>query len=133
VTVAALPGLGALYLAADIALSAWMLRADLRRRGRAAVVASLELVGGVCLSIPAMAYLDTHFAAAIAPTLLRILFIIGLPAVLWFGWRALRSGLRDPAQSRLPPRQRWLLLALGPGMALIASAPEIWWASLALQ
>jgi hypothetical protein len=137
VKTAVTPAWGMLYLAADVVLSAWMLRAQFRRRGRAALVAGVELLGGLCRSVPALAYLDAGFSGALDATgvrdaLLRILFGIGLCAVLWFGTRDLRAGLRNPLHLSLPPRRRWLLFALGPGMIVAASIPEVWWAGLAL-
>jgi hypothetical protein len=127
-----MPGWSALYLAGDVALSAWMLRRDFRRRGRAAVVATAELLGSVSLAVPALAYLDTDFAALLDDTALWTLFLIGMVALATTSWRDLRASLRDPRAAGLPPRRRWLLTALGPGMMLAAALPEVWWGGLAL-
>ena len=127
-----MPGWSALYLAGDVALSAWMLRHDFRRRGRAAVVATVELLGSMSLALPALAWLDTDFAALLDDAALRTLFVIGLLALTVFSWRDIRASLRDPRTAWLPPRRRWLLTALGPGMMLAAALPEVWWGSLAL-
>ena len=127
-----MPGWSALYLAGDVALSAWMLRRDFRRRGRAAVVATAELLGSVSLAVPALAYIDTDFAALLDPTALWASFLIGMVALAATSWRDLRASLRDPRTARLPPRRRWLITALGPGMMLAAALPEVWWGGLAL-
>jgi hypothetical protein len=126
----ALPVWGLLYVAGDIVLSAWMLRAGFRARGRIALLAGVELLGGVCMSIPAMSYMDSDFAAAMNDTALRILFCVGLVALLWYGRRDLRTNLRDPVYADLPPRQRWLFFLMGPGMMLAAGLLELWWASM---
>jgi hypothetical protein len=126
------PGWTALYLAGDVALSAWMLRHGFRRRGRAALVATAELLGSVCLALPALAYLDTGFAALLNDAALWCLFAPGLLALGCFGWRDIRTSLADPRTAWLPPRRRWLLTALGPGMMLAAAVPEVWWGGLAL-
>jgi hypothetical protein len=127
-----MPGWSALYLAGDVALSAWMLRHDFRRRGRAAFVATMELLGSVCLALPAFAYLDKDVAALFDDAALWSLFVVGLAALACFGWRDVRKSLADPRTAWLPPRRRWLVTALGPGMMLAASVPEVWWGSLAL-
>jgi hypothetical protein len=127
-----MPGWNALYLVGDVALSAWLLRRDFRRRGRAAVVATVELLGGVCLALPALAYLDTSFAALLDDAALWCLFVAGLAALTSFGWRDVRASLADPRTAWLPPRRRWLVTALGPGMMLAAALPEVWWGGLAL-
>ena len=127
-----MPGWTALYLAGDVALSAWMLRHDFRRRGRAAAVATVELLGSVSLALPALAYLDPDFAALLDDTALWGLFAVGLVALVGFGWRDVRASLVDPRHAWLPPRRRWLLTALGPGMMLAAALPEVWWGGLAL-
>jgi hypothetical protein len=127
-----MPGWSALYLAGDVALSAWMLRHDFRRRGRAALIATAELLGSVCLALPAFAYLDKDVAALFVDAALWSLFVVGLVALACFGWRDVRTSLADPRTAWLPPRRRWLIMALGPGMMLAASVPEVWWGSLAL-
>jgi len=127
-----MPGWTALYLAGDVALSAWMLRHDFRRRGRAAAVATVELLGSVSLAVPALAYLDEDFAALMNDAALWTLFVLGLAALVGFGWRDIRASLVDPRRAWLPPRRRWLLTALGPGMMLAAALPEVWWGGLAL-
>lgn len=127
-----MPGWSALYLAADVALSAWMLRHDFRRRGRAALIATAELLGSVCLALPAFAYLDKDVAALFDDAALWTLFVVGLAALACFGWRDVRKSLADPRTAWLPPRRRWLVTALGPGMMLAASIPEVWWGGLAL-
>jgi hypothetical protein len=127
-----MPGWSALYLAGDIALSAWMLRGDFRRRGRAAVIATAELLGSVSLAVPALAYLDTDFAALLDDSALWALFLIGMVALVITSWRDIRASLADPRTAWLPARRRWLLTALGPGMMLAAAIPEVWWGGLAL-
>ncbi len=127
-----MPAWSALYLAGDVALSAWMLRNDFRRRGRAGINATLELLGSVSLALPALAYLDEDFAALMNDAALWSLFAIGLAALVVFGWRDIRASLVDPRTAWLPPRRRWLITALGPGMMLAAALPEVWWGSLAL-
>ena len=127
-----MPGWSALYLAGDVALSAWMLRHDFRRRGRAALIATAELLGSVCLALPAFAYLDKDVAALFDDAALWSLFVVGLVALACFGWRDVRKSLADPRTAWLPPRRRWLITALGPGMMLAASIPEVWWGGLAL-
>jgi hypothetical protein len=127
-----MPGWSALYLAGDVALSAWMLRRDFCRRGRAAVIATAELLGSVGLALPALAYLDKDFAALLNDAALWWLFALGLLALACFSWRDIRASLADPRTAWLPPRRRWLLTALGPGMMLAAALPEVWWGGLAL-
>ncbi|KQV52267.1 hypothetical protein [Massilia sp. Root335] len=127
-----MPGWTALYLAGDVALSAWMLRRDFRRRGRSAAIATAELLGSVCLALPALAYLDTDFAALLDDAARWSLFTLGLLALGCFGWRDVRASLADPRTAWLPPRRRWLITALGPGMMLAAALPEVWWGGLAL-
>lgn len=127
-----MPAWSALYLAGDVALSAWMLRHGFRRRGRAALVATAELLGSVSLALPALAYLDADFAALLDATALWALFLIGMVALVLTSWRDIRASLSDPRTAWLPPRRRWLLTALGPGMMLAAAMPEVWWGGLAL-
>jgi hypothetical protein len=127
-----MPAWSALYLAGDVALSAWMLRHDFRRRGRAALVATAELLGSVSLALPALAYLDADFAALLNATALWALFLIGMVALVLTSWRDIRASLSDPRTAWLPPRRRWLLTLLGPGMILAAALPEVWWGGLAL-
>jgi hypothetical protein len=127
-----MPAWSALYLAGDVALSAWMLRHDFRRRGRAALIATVELLGSVCLALPAFAYLDKDVAALFDDAALWTLFVAGLVALACFGWRDVRASLADPRTAWLPPRRRWLITALGPGTMLAASIPEVWWGGLAL-
>jgi hypothetical protein len=127
-----MPAWRALYLAGDVALSAWMLRHDFRRRGRAAFVATVELLGSVSLALPALAWLDADFAALLDAPALWTLFAIGLVTLVATSWRDIRASLRDPRTAWLPPRRRWLLTLLGPGMMLAAALPEGWWGGLAL-
>jgi hypothetical protein len=127
-----MPGWSALYLAGDVALSAWMLRQDFRRRGRAAVIATAELLGSVCLALPALAYLDTDFAALLDDAALWCLFAVGVATLACTSWRDIRASLADPRTAWQPPRRRWLLTALGPGLMLAAALPEVWWGGLAL-
>ena len=127
-----MPAWSALYLAGDVALSAWMLRHDFRRSGRAAVIATVELLGSVSLALPALAWLDEDFGALLDGAALWTLFALGMVALVCFGWRDIRASLRDPRTAWLPPRRRWLITALGPGMLLLAALPEVWWGSLAL-
>ncbi|NIA54026.1 hypothetical protein HAV22_10255 [Massilia sp. TW-1] len=127
-----MPGWSALYLAGDVALSAWMLRDEFRRRGRAAFVATMELLGSVCLALPAFTYLDKDVAALFDDAALWSLFVVGLATLACFGWRDVRKSLADPRTAWLPRRRRWLITALGPGMMLAASIPEVWWGGLAL-
>jgi hypothetical protein len=127
-----MPAWSALYLAGDVALSAWTLRHDFRRRGRAAAVATVELLGSVSLALPALAYLDEDFAALLDDRALWTLFAIGVVALVCFGWRDIRASLRDPRTAWLPPRRRWFITLLGPGLMLAAALPEVWWGGLAL-
>ena len=127
-----MPAWSALYLAGDVALSAWMLRHDFRRRGRAALVATVELLGSVSLALPALAWLDEDVAALLDDRALWALFATGLVALVCFGWRDIRASLADPRTAWLPPRRRWLITLLGPGLMLAAALPEVWWGGLAL-
>jgi len=127
-----MPGWSALYLAGDVALSVWMLRHDFRRRGRVALIATVELLGSVSLAVPALAYLDTDFAALLDGAALWTLFAIGMAALVGSSWRDIRASLHDPRTAWLPPRRRWLVTALGPGLMLAAALPEVWWGGLAL-
>ncbi len=127
-----MPAWSALYLAGDVALSAWMLRHDFRRRGRAALVATVELLGSVSLALPALAWLDEDVAALLDDRALWTLFATGLVTLVCFGWRDIRASLADPRTAWLPPRRRWLITLLGPGLMLAAALPEVWWGGLAL-
>lgn len=127
-----MPAWSALYLAGDVALSAWMLRHDFRRRGRAALIATVELLGSVSLALPALAWLDDDVAALLNAPALWTLFAIGMVTLMGSSWRDIRASLRDPRTAWLPPRRRWLITALGPGMMLVAALPEVWWGGLAL-
>ena len=67
-----------------------------------------------------LAWLDTDFAALLSETALWTLFAIGLVALASFSWRDIRASLHDPRTAWLPPRRRWLITLLGPGMMLAA-------------
>ncbi|MFS2019005.1 hypothetical protein ACEN88_20790, partial [Massilia sp. CT11-108] len=97
-----------------------------------AVVATAELLGSASLALPALAYLDEDFAALLNESALWMLFALGMAALASFSWRDIRASLHDPRTAWLPPRRRWLITALGPGMMLAAALPEVWWGGLAL-
>jgi len=103
----------------------------------AAATASAQHMHGASAPAPGVpdhfvASSDKPFAALMNDAALWPLFVIGLAALACFGWRDIRASLVDPRRAWLPPRRRWLLTALGPGMMLAAALPEVWWGGLAL-
>ena len=117
------------YLASTIGMTAWMRRAEFRRGGRAAVLASLDVLGSVSLVIPAMAYWDADIAARIADPALWVLLGCGLLALFGFAGHDTRKILRNP---QLAPRRRRMFAAITAAALLLPAAPEVWWGGSAL-
>jgi len=117
-----------LYLVGYVAVLVWTRRADWRDPAKA-VPAALDVLGGVCLSVPALAWLDTGVAAWCGDALLRVTFVIGVASLAWFTRHDVR---RAGANAQLAPRMRrrfaWITLAA----ALVGAGPDVWWGALAL-
>ena len=118
-----------LYVAGPICLSAWLHRHEFGRFA-SAFKAGLELLGDLCLALPALAYWDRGVAGWFDRTPLMVLLALGSLALLVFGWAGIRSALAD---GRLPPRRRWLVAALGSGLPMLAAVPEVWWGLIAVH
>jgi hypothetical protein len=117
-----------LYLAGYVALLAWTRRADWRARATA-VPATLDVLGGVCLSVPALAWLDEGVAAHCSDGLLCATFVLGVISLCWFTRHDVRRARVNPA---LAPamRRRFALMTLAG--ALVGAGPDVWWGALAL-
>jgi hypothetical protein len=118
-----------LYMAGPICLSAWIHRHEFRQFA-SAVKAGLELLGDVCLALPALAYWDRDVAGWFGRMPLLVLLALGSLALLLFGVAGIRTALAD---WRLPPRRRWLIAALGSGLPMLAALPEVWWGLIAMH
>jgi hypothetical protein len=123
------PAWVAVYLAGTVGMTAWMRRAEFRQGGRAAAVASLDVLGNVSLVIPALAYWDADIAARISDPALWALLGFGLLALFGFTGYDTRKILHNP---RLMARQRRILAAIAVASALLPAAPEVWWGGSAL-
>jgi len=123
------PAWVAFYLAGTVGLTAWVRRADFRRGGRAAFIASLDVLCNVGMTIPALAYWDAALAARLADWVLWVLFALGLVGMIGFTIHDGRTMLANP---RLSPRQRRVFAAIGAAAVLLPSAPEVWWGASAL-
>jgi hypothetical protein len=118
-----------LYIAGTICLTAWMRRAEFRRGGRAAGVATLDLLGSISLAMPALAYWNANLGARLGDGLLRLMFVLGLLGLFGFVAYDARAMLRHP---RLSQRQRRRFAAIGAAAVLLPSALEVWWGAEAL-
>ncbi len=124
-----MPSWALLYVAGPICLSAWMHRHEFRAVA-SALKAALELLGDLCLALPALAYWDRGVAGWFERGPLMVLLALGSLALLVFGGAGIRTALADP---RLPPRRRWLVAALGSGLPMLAALPEVWWGLIAVR
>jgi len=124
-----MPSWALLYVAGPICLSAWLHRHQFRALA-SALKAGLELLGDLCLALPALAYWDRGVAGWFDRGPLMVLLALGSLALLVFGWAGIRSALAD---GRLPPRRRWLVAALGSGLPMLAAVPEVWWGLIAVH
>ena len=124
-----MPSWAVLYVAGPICLSAWMHRHEFRAVA-SALKAALELLGDLCLALPALAYWDRGVAGWFERGPLMVLLALGGLALLVFGWAGIRAALAD---ARLPPRRRWLVAALGSGLPMLAAMPEVWWGWIAVH
>jgi hypothetical protein len=118
-----------LYIAGTICLTAWMRRAEFRRGGRAAGVATLDLLSSISLAMPALAYWNANLGARLGDGLLRLMFVLGLLGLFGFVAYDARAMLRHP---RLNQRQRRRFAAIGAAAVLLPSALEVWWGAEAL-
>jgi hypothetical protein len=118
-----------LYIAGTVCLTAWMRRAEFRQGGRAAGIATLDLLSSISLAVPALAYWNVHLGARLGDGLLRLLFVLGLLGLFGFVAVDARAMLRHP---RLTGRQRRRVAAIGAAAVLLPSAPELWWGAEAL-
>jgi hypothetical protein len=117
-----------LYLIGYVGLLAWTRRADFRRRATA-IPAALDVGGGICLSVPALAWLDEDVATWCPPMLLPPLFILGLISTAWFCWEGVRKVWTNPY---LAPPQRGRFAAITLAAALVGAGPDVWWGALAV-
>ena len=113
-----------LYVVGSVAVSAWSHRHDLRRRDAAAVFAGAELLGSVCLTIPALGYWNTAIAAWAGPAPLRILLASGIALVLVYLAASTWKTWRNPWLTR---RQRRIMVALAVATALLGNGLDAWW------
>ena len=118
----------ACYLAGYVVLLAWTRRADFKRRATAPH-AVLDVAGGICLSVPALAWMDERVARLCGDALLRLLFAGGLVALAYFTWDAWRKAHAHPF---LPQGRRRVLAGITLAAALIGAGPDVWWGALAL-
>jgi hypothetical protein len=116
------------YLAAYVGLLAWTRRADFRRRATI-LPATLDVLGSICLSIPALAWLDERVERLCGDALLRAAFGLGLAALVAFTWEAVRKAARHPC---LPPPRRRVVAGITLAAALVGAGPDVWWGILAL-
>jgi hypothetical protein len=119
-----------LYIAGTICLTAWMRRAEFKRGGRAAGVATLDLLSSICLAMPALAYWNANLGARLGDGVLRMMFVLGLLGLFGFVAYDARAMLRHP---RLNQRQRRRFAAIGAAAVLLPSALEVWWGAEALS
>jgi len=113
-----------LYVAGSVAVSAWSHRHDLRRRDAATLFAGAELLGSVCLTIPALGYWNAGIAAWAGRAPLRILLASGIALVLAYLVASTRKTWCNPW---LPRRQRRIAIALALAMALLGNGLDAWW------
>ena len=118
-----------LYIAGTVCLTAWLRRAEFRQGGRAAAIATLDLLGSVSLGIPALAYWNAGIAVRLGDPLLRLLFGLGLVGLLGFVVHDAVTMLGNP---RLTQRQRQRFAAIGAAAVLLPSALDVWWGGAAL-
>jgi len=118
-----------LYIAGTICLTAWMRRVEFRQGGRAAGVATLDLLSSISLALPALAYWNAQLGARLGDGLLRLLFVLGVLGLFGFVAVDARAMLRHP---RLNERQRRRFAAIGAAAVLLPSSLEVWWAAEAL-
>ena len=117
-----------LYLVAYVGVLAWTRRADFHRRATA-VPATLDVLGGVCLSVPALAWLDEGIAAYCSDALLRVTFVIGVVSLAWFTRHDVKKAA---ANAQLAPRLRRRFAFVTLAAALVGAGPDVWWGALAL-
>jgi hypothetical protein len=118
-----------LYIAGTVVLTAWMRRVEFRRGGRAAGIASLDLLSSISLAMPALAYWNANLGTRLGDGLLRMLFVLGLLGLFGFVAIDARAMLRHP---RLTERQRRRFAAIGAAAVLLPSTLEVWWGVEAL-
>jgi hypothetical protein len=123
------PAGAAFYLAGNVGLTAWMRRADFRRGGRPGAIAALDVLCNAGMTMPALAYWDKDVAARLDGWPLWVLFVIGVIGLLAFTVHEAKAMLANP---RLNLRARRRLAAIGACVALLPSAPEVWWGACAL-
>jgi hypothetical protein len=117
------------YLGGYVALLAWTRRADFKRRATLPH-AAFDVVGGICLSVPALAWMDERVARLCGDPLLRLFFAGGLIALAYFTWDACRKAHAHPL---LPEGRRRILAGITLAAAVLGAGPDIWWGMLALS
>lgn len=124
------------YVAGTLALTAWSHRHalrqplhPLRRVGAEAVLAWIDLLGGVALALPGLAYWGLDIVGFAGRTTLAVLLAVGVALVLAYVAISTRRTWRDPRFSR---RQRWIVGGLVVAMALLGNGLDAWWGAQAL-
>jgi hypothetical protein len=121
------------YVAGTLALTGWShrhaLRSPLRRLSPQAALAWIDLLGGLALALPGLAYWGLDIVGFAGRTTLAVLLVAGVALVLAYvalsGWRT----WRDP---RFSPRQKWIVGGLLVAMALLGNGLDAWWGAQAL-
>jgi hypothetical protein len=121
---------GVLYIASTVCLTAWMRRKEFRQGGRAAGIATLDLLSSISLAVPALAYWNANIGVRLGDGPLRLLFVLGLLGLSGFVAVDARAMLLHPGLSQ---RQRRRFAAIGAAAVLLPSAPEVWWGAEALS
>jgi hypothetical protein len=121
------------YVVGTLALTGWShrhaLRSPLRYFGAAAALAWIDLLGGLALALPGLAYWGLDIVGFAGRTTLAVLLVLGVALVLAYvaisSWRT----WYDPRFSR---RQRWIVCGLVVAMALLGNGLDAWWGAQAL-
>jgi hypothetical protein len=113
-----------LYIAGTVVMTIWMRRKEFRQGGRAAGVATLDLLSSISLAIPALAYWNSNLAEKLGDGPMRLLFVLGLLGLFGFVVYDTRAMLHHP---RLNERQRRRFAAIGAAAVLLPSTLEVWW------
>jgi hypothetical protein len=121
------------YVVVTLALTGFghhhALRRSLHRPDAETALAWIDLLGGVALAVPGLAYWGLDIVGFAGRTTLAVLLVVGVALVLAYvavsGWRT----WHDPRFSR---RQRWIVGGLVVPMALLGNGLDAWWGAQAL-